>query len=59
MNFTNQGKKMKNEMTEDIQDVQEIKRQKLEKENSKEEMSDWEFGKGVKEKEVKDRGIRS
>lgn len=50
---------MKNEIAEDIKDIQEIKRQKQERENSKEGMSDWEFGKGVKEKEAKDRGIRS
>lgn len=49
---------MKNEIAEDIKDVQEIRRQKQEKGNSKEEMSDWEFGKGVKEKEVKDRDVR-
>ncbi len=49
---------MKNEIAEDIEYAQEIKRQKQDQENSKEEMSDWGPGKGVIEKEVNKRGIR-
>ncbi|MBL1261951.1 MAG: hypothetical protein COB33_015690 [Thiotrichaceae bacterium] len=44
---------MKNEMEEDFKDLQDIKKQKKEQQDSNEQMSDWEFGKGVKEKEVK------
>lgn len=38
---------MSNNPAEDLKDAQEIKRQKQEQKLSNEEMSKWEFGKGL------------
>ncbi len=37
---------MKNELLEDIRDLQDIKKQKEKRERAKEEMTTWEFGIG-------------
>ena len=51
---------MKNDLFEDMKDVQEIKRQKEEQKNSGEQMSTWEFGKGLKKyKEGDKNGVQS
>ncbi len=50
---------MKNDLTEDLKDTQEIKKQKDEQKRTKEEMATWEFGKGIKKKEGNKNGIRS
>lgn len=47
-----------NTSEEDFKDLQEINKQKQKQKNSNEEMSDWEFGNGVKEKEPKKRDVR-
>ncbi len=39
---------MKKDLKEDMQDRAEIKRQKKEVGNSKDEMAQWNFGKGLK-----------
>jgi len=48
---------MKNELEEDFKDIHDIKKQKKEQKDSKEEMPDWKFGKGIKDNEVKKRGV--
>ncbi len=45
---------MKNDTLEDMQDAQEIKRQKQEQKITHETMSKWESGHGL----VKDKGIK-
>ena len=48
---------MKNDVKEDLKDVQEVKKQKEEQKRSKEDMATWELGKGVKKKEENKSGI--
>ena len=50
---------MKNDLTEDLKDTQEIKKQKEEQKRTKEEMATWEFGKGIKKKEGNKNDVRS
>jgi len=51
---------MKNDLFEDMKDVQEIKRQKEEQKKSSDKMSTWEVGKGLKNNKDGDKnGIRS
>jgi len=38
-------------LKEDFKDLHDIKKQKQEQKDSKEEIPDWEFGKGIKDKE--------
>ncbi len=42
---------MKNDLMEDFKDSQEIRKQKEEQKTLKEDMTAWEFGKGLKKKE--------
>lgn len=48
---------MKNDISEDLKDSQEIKKQKEEQKRSKEEMATWEFGKGLVKREGNNRGV--
>ena len=58
--FINQEKWiMKNDLTEDLKDAKEIKKQKEEQKRTKEEMATWELGKGIKKKEGNKNGLRS
>jgi len=51
---------MKNDLSEDMKDVQKIKKLKDEQKKSNEQMSTWEFGKGMKKnKEGNNNDIRS
>jgi len=51
---------MKNDLFEDMKDVQEIKRQKEKQKKSNEQMSTWKFGKGLKNNKEGDKnGVRS
>ena len=38
---------MNNDNLDDFKDIQEIRKQKLENKNKKEEMAKWKFGKGL------------
>lgn len=44
---------MKNNVTEDLKDVREIKTQKSLEKRSREEMATWTLGKGLKNKKGK------
>ncbi len=50
---------MENNLKENYKDLQNIEKQKKEQKNSKEKMANWEFGKGIKEKKVEKRDLRS
>lgn len=41
---------MKTDLTEDFEDLKNIEKQKEEQKNGKDEMDEWEFVTGVKEK---------
>jgi len=51
---------MKNNLFEDMKDVQEIKKQKKEQKKFNDQMSTWEFGRGLKNNQEGDKnGVRS
>lgn len=50
---------MKNDPAEDLNDSQEIKRQKQEQKISNEEMSKWELGKGLIKNKDEKKNVRN
>ncbi|HEY8939435.1 MAG TPA: hypothetical protein VIM59_04570 [Cellvibrio sp.] len=50
---------MNNNSLEDIKDSQEIKRRKQEQKNSNEDMSKWEFGKGLTKIKDEKKNVRN
>ena len=50
---------MKEDLQEDMKGSQEIAKQKREQSASEEEMSTWEFGKGIKKKKDGNQHVRS
>ena len=50
---------MKNDLLEDLKDIQEVKKQKAEQQRLKEEMSNWEFGKGITKQKDRKQDVRS
>ena len=50
---------MNNNSQEDINDAQEIKRQKQEQKHINESMAKWEFGKGLKKDKDSNKNVRN